>query len=111
MRQKSTNGALNIDTPDMEQMRQKVVEQELSARSWKAYYEKMYFSIEAEKLEPIYIEHQKRINERMEKEKKLYEDFIKKMQEEATTLNETNKLGDLNLESVSSPVIETNNNG
>ena len=36
------NGNLNVDTEQMLEMRQAVVEQELSARSWKAHYEKMY---------------------------------------------------------------------
>lgn len=55
---------------NQELMRMQVIEQELSARSWKAYYEKMYFSIESEKLEPLYKEHQERMKLRREQELK-----------------------------------------
>ena len=78
---KKTNGIANVDTQQMEQMRQAVIEQELSARSWKAYYEKMYFSMEAEKLEAPYKEYQERARIRIEGEKKRMEEFMKTLQE------------------------------
>lgn len=31
-----------------------VIKQELEARSWKAHYEKMYYTLESEKLNPAY---------------------------------------------------------
>lgn len=81
MNKSKKNGVLNIDTDQMAEMRQQVVEQELSARSWKAYYEKMYYSLEAEKLEVPYKEYQERMRQRMEEEKKKMDEFIKTLQE------------------------------
>ena len=75
------NGVDDIDSPQMKEMRQAVVEQELSARSWKAYYEKMYYSMEAEKLEAPYKEHQERLRTRMENEKKRMEEFMKTLEQ------------------------------
>jgi hypothetical protein len=60
----TVNGNQDLDTPQMKAMRQLVVEQELSARSWKAYYEKMYYTIESEKIEPAYNECVERQNKR-----------------------------------------------
>lgn len=100
----------NVDTPSMEEMRAKVVEQELSARSWKAYYEKMYYSMEAEKIEPAYREYQQRMAERLEKEKKEYEEFLAKMKEQLAAVNK-DSLGTLNIdekqpEPVEAPVVQ-----
>lgn len=81
MNKSKKNGVLNIDTDQMAEMRQQVVEQELSARSWKAYYEKMYYSLEAEKLEVPYKEYQERMRQRMEEEKRKMNEFIKTLQE------------------------------
>lgn len=106
---KQNQGINNVDTKDMEQMRTKVVEQELSARSWKAYYEKMYYSLEAEKLEKPYKELQERMNERIKKEKEEYEAFIKKMQETLKDVNVDNPLGEVAIEEKeTTPVIQMN---
>ena len=67
----------------LEQMRQTVQEQELSARSWKAYYEKMYFSLEAEKLEPEYKAYQERVQERL-KQLKAVEETLKEVSPDLT---------------------------
>jgi broad-specificity NMP kinase len=61
-----------------EMMKLQVIEQELSARSWKAYYEKMYYSLEAEKLEVPY----KELQERMKAKRELEIEEMKKLQEE-----------------------------
>lgn len=98
MSKKPTNGVLNVDTKQMEDMRTQVVEQELSARSWKAYYEKMYFSLEAEKLEPEYAKYKVRMAERVEKEKKEYAEFMEKMQKEMANINVGNPLGEVKVE-------------
>lgn len=95
---KKVNGNTNIDTPQMEEMRKVVVEQELSARSWKAYYEKMYYSLEAEKLEPIYKEHQERVAERLRKEKEQMEQFMKNLNEEIEKKNQEDLVGSVKLE-------------
>lgn len=92
----------DVDTPQMKEMRQAVVEQELSARSWRAYYEKMYFSLEAEKLEPLYKEYQERSRKRIEEETQKREEFMKKLQEEMDKQNEANPNGELKLEEVES---------
>lgn len=75
------NGNEDMDSPQMKEMRQAVIEQELSARSWRAYYEKMYFSMEAEKLEAPYKEHQERLRKRLEEDKKKMEEFMKTLQD------------------------------
>ena len=97
---KKVNGNINIDTLQMEQMRQTVVEQELSARSWKAFYEKMYYSLEAEKIEPLYKEYQERTQKRLEEEKAKMDEFMKNLQEEMQKKNEENPAGTISLEEV-----------
>ena len=91
-----------------EQMRQQVIEQELSARSWKAYYEKMYYSMESEKLEPAYEEYRQRVNEKLEKFKAEQADMMKKL-EEVMKVNSEKPEGDIT--SVEEPVIEEATNG
>ena len=92
------NGNKNLDTAQMEAMRQTVIEQELSARSWKAYYEKMYFSLEAEKLEAPYKELQERIAKRIQEEKEAMENFMKNLNEEIEKKNAENAVGEIKLE-------------
>ncbi len=70
-------------TNPLEEMKQTVLEQELSARSWKAYYEKMYYSLESEKLQPEYEAYQKRISQKMEEEKKAFEMKMKEFAEKS----------------------------
>ena len=41
---------------EIAKMKADVLEQELSARSWKAYYDKMYYTIECSKIESEYQE-------------------------------------------------------
>lgn len=103
------NGNKNMDTPEMEMMRQQVIEQELSARSYKAYYEKMYYALEAEKLEPQFAEWEVRTREKLMKKRKEYEDFLKTMQEQAASINQQNPNGDLVIDEVvkdEAPVIQ-----
>lgn len=95
---KSMNGAVDIDSPQMKQMRATVVEQELSARSWKAYWEKMYYSMEAEKLEPLYREYQDRVAKRLAEEKSKMEEFLKTLSTEIETKNEADPAGEIKLE-------------
>jgi hypothetical protein len=59
-----------------------VKEQEVSARSWKAYWEKMYYSMECEKLQPDYEKYQERAKQKIEKDKAEYDAMQKKLQEE-----------------------------
>lgn len=92
------NNVTDLDTPQMKAMRATVVEQELSARSWKAYYEKMHFALESEKLEPLYKEYQERQKVKMEAEKKQMEEFMKALNDEIKAKNEQDPQGDINLE-------------
>lgn len=92
------NGNKNLDTAQMEVMRQTVIEQELSARSWKAFYEKMYYSLEAEKLEAPYKELQERIAKRIQEEKEAMENFMKNLNEEIEKKNAENAVGEIKLE-------------
>ena len=94
------NGILNVDTEQMEKMRQAVVEQELSARSWKAYYEKMYYSMEAEKLETPYKEYQERTRLRLEEDRKKMEEFMASLNTEIAAVNETDPKGEVKLEAI-----------
>jgi|SRR5882672_4039074 len=95
---KKINGNVNIDSPSMEAMRQTVVEQELSARSWKAFYEKMYYCLEAEKLESEYKSYQERAKKRIEEERVNMEQFMSKLNEEIKTQNAADPAGELKLE-------------
>lgn len=95
---KKVNGINDLDTPQMAAMRATVIEQELSARSWKAYYEKMYFALESEKLEAPYKEYQERAQKRIEGDKKKMEDFMKSLQAEIAAKNEQDPEGSVNLE-------------
>lgn len=98
MKGKKINGINDIDTPQMAQMRATVVEQELSARSWKAYHDKMYYALESEKLEPLYKEYQERAQKRLEEEKAAFEKFKEALQEEIAKKNEADPAGDVKLE-------------
>ncbi len=84
-----------MQAAQMEQMRAQILEQELSARSWKAYYEKMYYSIESEKLEPEYAEVLKRREAKLAEERKRFEDFMQTMKDSEANLNGSNPLGAL----------------
>lgn len=95
---KKINGIKDLDTPQMAAMRATVVEQELSARSWKAYYEKMYFALEAEKLEPLYKEYQQRAQAKIDEDRKKMEEFIKNLQGEIEKNNEQDPVGEIKLE-------------
>lgn len=99
-------GVKDLDTPQMEMMRATVVEQELSARSWKAYYEKMYYSIEAEKLEPEYAEYKVRAEERAKKEKEQFEAFKKALADEVAKQNAGDPTGELQVEGITEPQAE-----
>lgn len=95
---KKVNGISDVDTPQMAQMRTTVIEQELSARSWKAYYDKMYYALEAEKLEPLYKEYQERTKEKLQKEAEAFEKFKAALQEELEKRNEADPEGEIKIE-------------
>jgi hypothetical protein len=95
---KKINGINDIDTPEMAQMRATVIEQELSARSWKAYHDKMFYALEAEKLEPLYKEYQERAKAKLEKEREAFEKFRAALQEEIDKKNQADPEGDIKLE-------------
>jgi hypothetical protein len=95
---KKINGIKDLDSPQMELMRATVIEQELSARSWKAYYEKMYYSIEAEKLEEPYREYQERAKKRLADEKAKMDEFMKTLNAEIVAKNEADPAGNIGLE-------------
>lgn len=95
---KKINGINDIDSPQMAAMRTTVIEQELSARSWKAFYEKMYYALESEKLEPLYKEYQERAKARIEEDRKKMEDFMKNLNEEIANQNEADPAGEIKLE-------------
>lgn len=100
MNKKNKNGIVDIDTSQMREMREAVVEQELSARSWKAYYEKMYYSMEAEKLEAPYKEYQERARKRLEEEREAFEKFKAALAEEIGKQNEADPIGEVELKAV-----------
>jgi len=95
---KKLNGINDADTPAMAEMRAKVIEQELSARSWKAYYEKMYYSLESEKLEPLYKEYKERVEKRLEEERVAFEEFKKNLAIEINKQNAADPSGEIKLE-------------
>lgn len=97
---KTVNGILDLDSPQMKHMRETVIEQELSARSWKAYYEKMYYSLESEKLEVPYAEYQERAKKRVDEQREKMEAFQKALQEEMNKINEADPVGTTELKAV-----------
>ncbi len=97
---KKINGNIDVDTEAMALMRQEVVQQELSARSWKAYYEKMYFTLESEKLEQPYAEYQERARKKLEEHKKRMEDFNNSLKAEIEKANQEDPVGEIKLEEV-----------
>lgn len=94
---KKVNGILDLDNPQMAAMRATVVEQELSARSWKAYYEKMYFALESEKLEPLYKEYQERKQKQAEEDRAKMAKFIETLQGEGIDVKDESASGALKL--------------
>lgn len=77
-----------------EKDRAEVMKQELSARSWKAHYEKMYYTIESGKIEE---EYERVVKENMEKLKEHQE----KMQKVLSELQvNTGQDGQLNIKPV-----------
>ena len=85
---------------ETEQMRNTVIEQELSARSWKAYWEKMYYTLECEKILPEYEECQKRMKEKADKEREQFENFKKTLAEELAKKNAEDPNGQLEVEGI-----------
>jgi hypothetical protein len=72
-----------------EEQRQIVVQQELEARSWKAHYEKMYYALESDKLEPLFAEYKKRKAEERQANLEKIQAQIDKANEEAKAKVET----------------------
>ena len=60
----------------------------------------MYYSLEAEKLEPPYKELQERIAKRIQEEKEAMENFMKNLNEEIEKKNAENAVGEIKLEEV-----------
>ncbi len=94
---KKVNGNLDLDTPQMAAMRATVIEQELSARSWKAYFEKMYYALESEKLEPLYKEYQERKQKQAEEDREKMAKFIETLQGEGIDVTGEDTKGELKL--------------
>lgn len=97
---KKVNGINDLDSPQMAAMRATVIEQELSARSWKAYYEKMYYALESEKLEPLYKEYQERSQKKIEEDREKMKKFMDTLQGEIDKKNEEDPKGEVKLEVV-----------
>lgn len=75
-------GISDVDTLDMEKMRQTVVEQELSARSWKAMRSKMEDTIAIYAIEDEYEKVVAHNRERIQQRQAEAEEFYKKMNEQ-----------------------------
>ena len=61
----------------IESMREEVMQQELSARSWKAYFDKMFYTIEAEKLEDEYQAVQAKLAEKLKAQQEAQVELMK----------------------------------
>lgn len=111
MNKNQVKNSAKMQTTQTELLRAQVQEQELSARSWKAYYEKMYYTIESEKIENEYLEAKKRIDEKIAIQRKQFEEFMKTMQENTNNINGDNPLGVLNVDTVEreeAPIVQMN---
>ncbi len=86
-----------------EKMKLDIENQELSARSWKAWHDKMFYSIACEKLEPEYKEYEIRARERIKQEREKYDAEQKKLQEavgDDIKVEGVPSQGDLSIESL-----------
>lgn len=78
----------NNELAQMEAMRQSVIEQELVARSWKAHWEKMYYTIESEKIEEEYKQSQERMRIKTEEERAKIEALLAELKAGEESLKE-----------------------
>ena len=85
-----TNGISNVDTKEMEGMRQAVIEQELSARSWVAMKDKMEATIAIHKMndeyEKVIAFNQEKLDKQREEMKKKFEEMQAAMKEAGADL-------------------------
>lgn len=79
------NGIANVDTKQMEEMRQTVVEQELSARSWIAMQQKMEATIAIHKLQAEYDEVVKYNQTKLDEQRKNMQEMFEKLQADMKT--------------------------
>lgn len=77
-----TNGISNVDTKQMEEMRQTVIEQELSARSWIAMQQKMDATIAIHKMQDEYDEVLNFNKKKLEEQREQMNKMFKEMQED-----------------------------
>lgn len=83
-----------------ERMKLEIESQEISARSWKAWYDKMFYSLECERLEPQYQEYQTRAKERIEQERKKNEEAQQKLQQQEEKTDSIPEMGDLTVDNL-----------
>lgn len=95
---KNTSKKMTAEEAKIEEMRKTVIEQELSARSWKAFWEKMYYSLECEKIEPEYKAYQERVRVRITEEQEKRAAMIEEMQKKALEAGLLNEDGTFNHE-------------
>ena len=94
------NGINDVDTPEMARLRAEVIGQELTARSWKAYYEKMYYSLESEKLEAPYAEWKQRLEKKVEEHDARMKEFQAQLTKQIEEVNAENPAGEIELKEV-----------
>lgn len=90
MDKKSKKGGPNPGVPTMEDKRNTVIEHELNARFWRATYEVMYYTLEAEGIKGQY-------GELLEKQRLEQEERVKKANEQITNLNNEMKEGGITI--------------
>lgn len=78
-------------TDEQEKMRMQVVDLELKARYWKAQFEIRHFTLEAEKIQPLYEEY-------LAAEKAKQEEMMKKFQEQLLATELLAEKGEVQIE-------------
>lgn len=86
MAQKMQNGIHNLDDKEMEEMRKSVIQQELSARSWRAMLTKMQDTIAISKLEEEYDVVVKANAEKIRAQQQAFNDMVNSLKEEGNNL-------------------------
>lgn len=94
---------------EVEAMRETVIEQELSARSWKAFWEKMYYTVECEKIQTEYDECKARMEKKVEDQRKAFEEFKKNLAIELEKKNQDDPNGAISIEGFDEQVPEVIN--
>lgn len=79
----ASNGVDNVLTPQLQQIREQIVVDELKARHWRAQYETAYYHLQFEKILPEYTDLLQRLQKEREEMLQANQEAVEKMLKEA----------------------------